>query len=123
MKEMTDGVVAKYEEILKNAKEIAANKKKVIELAPAKTEEDGSTVMETGIPADVISKVTEQISLIPEGFNINPKMVGQLEKRSKMGSGELPMDWGFAEALAFGSIVMDGKRVRLSGQDSGRGTF
>jgi len=40
-----------------------------------------------------------------------------------MGSGELPIDWAFAEAIAFGSLVIEGSRVRLSGQDSGRGTF
>jgi 2-oxoglutarate dehydrogenase E1 component len=50
-------------------------------------------------------------------------MVGQLARRAKMGSGASPIDWAFAEAMAFGSLVLDGKRVRLSGQDSGRGTF
>ena len=68
-------------------------------------------------------KVSEKISLVPENFNINPKMVGQLARRAKMGEGETPMDWGFAEAIAFGSLVLDGIDVRLSGQDSGRGTF
>ena len=50
-------------------------------------------------------------------------MVGQLARRAKMGEGTLPIDWAFAEAVAFGSLVLDGTRVRLSGQDSGRGTF
>jgi 2-oxoglutarate dehydrogenase E1 component len=50
-------------------------------------------------------------------------MVGQLARRAKMGSGALPIDWAFAEALAWGSLVIEGSRVRLSGQDSGRGTF
>src|SRR5260370_22317837 len=40
-----------------------------------------------------------------------------------MGSGQLPIDWAFAEAIAFGSLALEGTRVRLSGQDSGRGTF
>ncbi|MFV0387329.1 MAG: hypothetical protein ACK5NT_01130, partial [Pyrinomonadaceae bacterium] len=68
-------------------------------------------------------RVANAISVIPAGFNINPKMVGQLERRAKMGAGELPMDWGFAESIAYGSVVLDGFDVRLSGQDSGRGTF
>src|SRR6201999_1935938 len=72
---------------------------------------------------DVLQNVSETISLVPEGFHINPKMVGQLARRAKMGTGEVPMDWGFAEAIAFGSLVVEGTRVRLSGQDSGRGTF
>ncbi|MEZ5346219.1 MAG: multifunctional oxoglutarate decarboxylase/oxoglutarate dehydrogenase thiamine pyrophosphate-binding subunit/dihydrolipoyllysine-residue succinyltransferase subunit [Pyrinomonadaceae bacterium] len=121
--EMTDKVVAKYEDILKKAKEIAADKKKVKELAPPIQDEDGSAVLETAISKDVLDGVTEKISIIPDGFNINPKMVGQLGRRSKMGSGETPMDWGFAEAIAFGSLVIEGFDIRLSGQDSGRGTF
>ena len=50
-------------------------------------------------------------------------MVGQLARRAKMGSGEVPMDWAFGEAMAIGSLVLEGFPVRLSGQDSGRGTF
>ncbi len=123
LKEMTDKVIAKYEEILKNAKDIASEKKKVKELAPPVQEEDGSRVLETAIPKDYLQQVTDKISLVPENFHINPKMVGQLERRAKMGSGEVDMDWGFAEAIAFGSLVLDGIDVRLSGQDSGRGTF
>jgi 2-oxoglutarate dehydrogenase E1 component len=63
------------------------------------------------------------MSVVPQGFNLNPKMVGQMSRRAKMGSGEVPVDWAFAEGLAFGSMVMEGTSVRLSGQDSGRGTF
>jgi 2-oxoglutarate dehydrogenase E1 component len=79
--------------------------------------------LETAISKETLQTVAEKISIVPEGFHINPKMVGQLARRSKMGTGEVPMDWGFAEALSFGSLVLDGTRVRLSGQDSGRGTF
>jgi 2-oxoglutarate dehydrogenase E1 component len=60
---------------------------------------------------------------VPEGFNINPKMVSQLARRAKMGDGQMPLDWGFGELMAFGSLGLEGTRVRLSGQDSGRGTF
>ncbi|NNE65193.1 MAG: multifunctional oxoglutarate decarboxylase/oxoglutarate dehydrogenase thiamine pyrophosphate-binding subunit/dihydrolipoyllysine-residue succinyltransferase subunit [Pyrinomonadaceae bacterium] len=123
LKEMTDGVVAKYESILSNAKEIAKERKKVTELSPPVAEEDGSEVFDSSVSAETVREVTEQISVIPEGFNINPKMVSQLEKRAQMGAGDSAMDWGFAEAIAFGSVVLDGIDVRLSGQDSGRGTF
>jgi len=123
LKEMTDRVVAKYEEILENAKQIAAERKKAPELAPPVTEEDGSEIYDSSVAAESLAKVTEMISVVPEDFNINPKMVGQLERRAKMGAGESPLDWGFAEAMAFGTLVLDGKNVRLSGQDSGRGTF
>ncbi|MGH9819148.1 MAG: hypothetical protein ACRD43_03170, partial [Pyrinomonadaceae bacterium] len=86
-------------------------------------EEDGSVVFITGVAADTLRQVSEKISLVPEGFHINPKMVGQLARRAKMGAGEAPMDWAFGEALAVGSLVLEGSPVRLSGQDSGRGTF
>ena len=123
LKQMTDSVVEKYEGILQRAKQIAAEKPKKAALAPAVTEEDGSAVLETGASSEILRQVSEKISLVPEQFNVNPKMVGQLARRAKMGSGETPMDWGFAEAMAIGSLVLEGYPVRLSGQDSGRGTF
>ena len=113
--------VRRYEEALANAK------RKVTEDPAhpyARVEElDGSEVIPTGIPAETIKNIAHKIALVPEGFHVNPKMVGQLARRAKMGDGSLPLDWAFAEAVAFGSLVFDGNRVRLSGQDSGRGTF
>ncbi|HEX8890550.1 MAG TPA: multifunctional oxoglutarate decarboxylase/oxoglutarate dehydrogenase thiamine pyrophosphate-binding subunit/dihydrolipoyllysine-residue succinyltransferase subunit [Pyrinomonadaceae bacterium] len=115
--------VEHYEAALARAKEIVANKPPITELAPPIEEEDGSNVEETGVDRETIRGLARKISIVPEGFNINPKMVGQLARRAKMGEGETLMDWAFAEAMAFGSLVMEGTRVRLSGQDSGRGTF
>ncbi len=123
LKQMTDQVVEKYEGILQRAKQIAVDKPAKAKLAPPIEDEDGSLVLETGISKETLQKVSETITIIPEGFHINPKMVGQLARRAKMGTGETPMDWGFAEAIAFGSLVLEGRRIRLSGQDSGRGTF
>lgn len=120
---MTATVVAKYEGILERAKQIATEKPKRAAVPPAVVEEDGSAVLETGASIEKITIASEKISLVPEGFQINPKMVGQLARRAKMGAGEIPMDWGFAEAMAIGTLVQDGTPVRLSGQDSGRGTF
>ena len=121
--EMTSKVSDKYEGILSRAKQIATEKPKKTELAPATVDEDGSTILETGASKTNLKTASEKISIVPEGFNINPKMVGQLARRAKMGDGETPMDWGFAEAMAIGTLVLDGFPVRLSGQDSGRGTF
>ncbi len=86
-------------------------------------EEDGSAILETGVSANILKQVAEKISLVPEHFHINPKMVGQLARRAKMGDSEVPMDWAFGEAMAMGSLVLEGFPVRFSGQDSGRGTF
>lgn len=123
LEEMTNKVVGKYEEILANAKKIVSEKPHKAELKPDIQDEDGSNVLGTGVSREALNQVSEKISLVPEGFSVNPKMVGQLARRAKMGTGEVPMDWGFGEALAFGSLVVEGKVVRLSGQDSGRGTF
>ncbi|HEY0428516.1 MAG TPA: multifunctional oxoglutarate decarboxylase/oxoglutarate dehydrogenase thiamine pyrophosphate-binding subunit/dihydrolipoyllysine-residue succinyltransferase subunit [Pyrinomonadaceae bacterium] len=123
LKRMTDKTQEKYEGILQRAKQIAHDKPAKANLAPPIENEDGSVVLETAISKETLQTVSEVISLVPEGFNINPKMVGQLARRAKMGTGEVPMDWGFAEAVAFGSLVLEGRRIRLSGQDSGRGTF
>ena len=120
---MTEKVVEKYEGILARAKDIASKKTAKAILPAEAVDEDGSQVLETGVNADKLKQVSEKISLVPEGFNVNPKMVGQLARRAKMGAGEVPMDWAFAEALSIGSLVLEGIPVRFSGQDSGRGTF
>jgi 2-oxoglutarate dehydrogenase E1 component len=114
--------IRRYEDALTRAKQVASKKDPTL-IEPPVEELDGSTVVETPVSAETIKTIAEKIAIVPEGFNINPKMVGQLARRAKMGSGELPIDWAFAEAIAFGSLVIEGSRVRLSGQDSGRGTF
>lgn len=114
--------VRRYEDALARAKEIVSQQNPLQATEPVE-EIDGSEVIDTSIDPDVIKKISNAISVVPDGFNVNPKMVGQLARRAKMGDGAAPLDWAFAEAMAFGSLVIDGTRVRLSGQDSGRGTF
>ncbi len=113
----------RYENALLGAKEIVARKKAVTSLPAPKPEVDGSNVVATGVARDVIKQIAQAMSSLPPGFTINPKMVGQMSRRAKMGEGETPMDWSFAEGLAFGSLLVEGESVRLSGQDCGRGTF
>lgn len=114
--------VRRYEDALARAKEIVSQQNPLQATEPVE-EIDGSEVIDTSIDPNVIKKISNAISVVPDGFNVNPKMVGQLARRAKMGDGAAPLDWAFAEAMAFGSLVIDGTRVRLSGQDSGRGTF
>jgi multifunctional 2-oxoglutarate metabolism enzyme len=113
----------RYENALLGAKEIVARQKAITKLPEPSPEEDGSEIVETGVSRESLSEVSHALSVVPQPFTINPKMVGQMSRRAKMGDGEVPVDWGFAEGLAFGSLVMEGTSVRLSGQDSGRGTF
>jgi 2-oxoglutarate dehydrogenase E1 component len=119
---MIEERIKRYEAALARAKQAVAEKEPPKAATPI-TELDGSEIVETGVPAETIAAIAQKIAVIPHDFNINPKMVGQLARRAKMGEGSLPIDWAFAEAVAFGSTVLDGTRVRLSGQDSGRGTF
>jgi len=78
---------------------------------------------DTAVSRDQVETVGRALTTVPENFTAHPKLKPILAKRQAMTEGREPMDWGFAEMMAFGTIMLDGYRVRLSGQDSGRGTF
>lgn len=77
----------------------------------------------TGAPATLLAGLLEQLAAVPAGFHVLPKTARGLELRRRMARGEAPLDWAAAEALALATLAVGGARVRLSGQDSGRGTF
>ncbi|MFA7096189.1 MAG: 2-oxoglutarate dehydrogenase E1 component [Gammaproteobacteria bacterium] len=77
----------------------------------------------TGISAELIRELDEKLRRLPEGFELHPRVAKIMDDRGKMAAGALPLDWGFAEIMAYASLVYEGYHVRLSGQDSGRGTF
>ncbi|HYH84619.1 MAG TPA: multifunctional oxoglutarate decarboxylase/oxoglutarate dehydrogenase thiamine pyrophosphate-binding subunit/dihydrolipoyllysine-residue succinyltransferase subunit, partial [Pyrinomonadaceae bacterium] len=95
--QMIKDATARYEEIHERAKSIVARKEPKKQLPPPIKEEDGSEVIETPVAAEVIRDIAHKIAVVPEGFHINPKMVSQLARRAKMGEGQTPLDWGFAE--------------------------
>ena len=78
---------------------------------------------QTGIDAERITRLTERITTIPASFTLHPSVMKIMQNRKLMGAGELPMDWGFAENMAYAALVDEGHPIRISGQDSGRGTF
>jgi 2-oxoglutarate dehydrogenase E1 component len=78
---------------------------------------------DTGVPVEQLKKLLERIAHIPDGFHLHKKLQKTIERRQKMAGGEEPLDWSAAEALAFASLAVEGHPVRLSGQDSERGTF
>ncbi len=78
--------------------------------------------LDTSVPLEVVHRIGDAHVELPEGFTVHQRVRPVLEKRLKM-SREGDVDWAFAELLAMGSLVMDGKLVRLSGQDTRRGTF
>ncbi|MBL4909275.1 MAG: 2-oxoglutarate dehydrogenase E1 component [Alteromonadaceae bacterium] len=75
------------------------------------------------IPLEKLKALADKVCHIPEGFPVQGRVQKIYDDRAKMASGEKLLDWGMAENLAYASIVDLGKRVRLTGQDSGRGTF
>src|SRR5579864_3622256 len=79
--------------------------------------------VETGLSKEELAELSNRLTTYPDGFHIHPKVKKLLEQRAEMGAGKRPVDYGMAEALAFGSLVKQGIPVRLSGQDSRRGTF
>jgi 2-oxoglutarate dehydrogenase E1 component len=81
------------------------------------------TPVETGVPYETLRSIGEGLTRVPEHFAVHPKIARQLEARRKEINERQPVDWPLAEALAFGSLLLDGVPVRLSGQDSRRGTF
>jgi 2-oxoglutarate dehydrogenase E1 component len=76
----------------------------------------------TGVPRATIDRIHAAMSTPPEGFALHPKLLKQFEARTKMFE-EGEVDWALAEAMAFGSIVLDGSAIRFAGQDTRRGTF
>ncbi len=79
--------------------------------------------VDTGLTTDVLHQITDDLVKYPEDFHIHPKVQKLLEQRREMGYGKRPLDYGMAEALALGSLAIGGVPIRLSGQDSRRGTF
>ncbi|MGO1054555.1 multifunctional oxoglutarate decarboxylase/oxoglutarate dehydrogenase thiamine pyrophosphate-binding subunit/dihydrolipoyllysine-residue succinyltransferase subunit [Crossiella sp. CA198] len=80
------------------------------------------TKLKTAISLETLTHIADSHINLPEGFSPHPRVKPVLERRAKMAR-EGGIDWAFAELLAFGSLVMEQRRVRLAGQDSRRGTF
>jgi 2-oxoglutarate dehydrogenase E1 component len=81
------------------------------------------TPEDTGVPLDSLAAVNEALLALPDGFTPHAKLWRQLERRGQdFGPGKA-LDWGHAESLAFGSLLLDGIPIRLTGQDAERGTF
>jgi 2-oxoglutarate dehydrogenase E1 component len=78
---------------------------------------------DTAIPTAEWKRLAEKITTIPEGFTVHPLVKKVLDDRAAMGRGDVNVDWGMGEHMAFASLVASGYPVRLSGEDSGRGTF
>ncbi|MDJ0609468.1 MAG: 2-oxoglutarate dehydrogenase E1 component [Kiloniellales bacterium] len=88
-----------------------------------RTRDFGARRGETALPLETLREVGQALVRVPMGFNANRKILRQLEAKRKMIETGEGIDWATAEALAFGSLLVEGHPVRLSGQDCNRGTF
>ncbi|MEZ4272971.1 MAG: 2-oxoglutarate dehydrogenase E1 component [Myxococcota bacterium] len=79
--------------------------------------------VDTGVKGEHLVELMQRLTTLPENFTPHPKIERLIKQQQEMARGERPLDWGAAEALALASLAYDGARVRLSGQDTERGTF
>ena len=77
----------------------------------------------TAIPMQRLQALAHRLTEVPADFVLHPRVLKIIDDRRRMGEGTLPLDWGMAECLGYASLLTDGVPVRLTGQDSGRGTF
>ncbi|MGX5659943.1 2-oxoglutarate dehydrogenase E1 component [Castellaniella ginsengisoli] len=78
---------------------------------------------DTGVPLAELTRIGERLTQVPDGFTVHPLVKKLLGDRLAMARGEHPVDWGMGEHLAFATLVANGYAIRITGQDSGRGTF
>jgi 2-oxoglutarate dehydrogenase E1 component len=78
---------------------------------------------DTAVPLAELKRLAERVTTVPENFKLHPLVERVINDRRAMGRGDSSLDWGMGETLAYASLVASGYAVRLTGQDSGRGTF
>lgn len=129
--EQADGIARERRQHLDDELNVARHKDQWLTPAPPGERwleftggpESQADEVKTGVSREQLSQLLEASARVPEGFTPHPKLAGWLEQRRKMSRTEQPLDWPAAEALAFASLAAQYVRVRLSGQDSERGTF
>lgn len=130
--EETEGLVRNFQEHLDEA--FASTRSDAASAKPAEANVQGLDLPEaqqggdapeqavTAVDASVVARIGQAHEEVPESFTVHPKLRQVLERRTQMSS-RGGIDWAYGELLAFGSLLMQGHRVRLAGQDSRRGTF
>jgi len=121
VKEIQDAATARIVEAHKNVKSGESTKK----LIGASKSSNGidEVPAATGVERPALLRYAEALITAPDGFTINRKLASQFSKRQAAFTGEGEVDWGLAEGLAFASLISEGTPIRLTGQDSERGTF
>ena len=78
---------------------------------------------DTAVPRGELMQVADQLNDVSPSFKLHPRVQRIVDDRRRMAAGELPLDWGFCESLAYGTLLKENFTVRITGQDSRRGTF
>src|SRR4051812_31061338 len=121
-------MIRKYREMLDEGKQTVSpvlsnfKSKFAIDWAPFLNSK-WTDAADTHVPLSELKRLSERVTSVPEGFKVHPTVARVIESRKQMAQGKQPVDWGMAETLAYASLLSNGYDVRLSGQDSGRGTF
>ena len=121
-------MIKKYREMLDEGKQTVSpvlsnfKSKFAIDWAPFLNSK-WTDAADTHVPLSELKRLSERVTSVPEGFKLHPTVARVIESRKQMTQGKQPVDWGMAEMLAYATLLSNGYDVRLSGQDSGRGTF
>jgi 2-oxoglutarate dehydrogenase E1 component len=126
---------AQADKLVENYRDALDKGEDVVELSKTKLKDENhvdwtpylnahlSEIVETSISTDEFAHLSKTITTIPENFKPHNRINKIYQDRVKMMNGELKMDWGFAETMAYASLLTDGYQIRIDGQDSQRGTF
>ncbi len=96
---------------------------RAVDWAPFLKDSRWEQKVQTGLPMAELKHLAGRLTAIPANFKLHPRVEKIIADRRLMSEGKLPLDWGMAENLAYAALLKDGYPVRISGQDSGRGTF
>ncbi|MBT8140885.1 MAG: 2-oxoglutarate dehydrogenase E1 component [Gammaproteobacteria bacterium] len=94
-----------------------------VDWSPYSNEHKWSYKVDTTLSEEKVAEYSKVLTTIPEGFKVHNRVKKIIQAREQMANDEIPMDWGFAENMAYAGILDDDYPIRLTGQDSGRGTF
>ncbi|MFT5398949.1 MAG: 2-oxoglutarate dehydrogenase E1 component [Gammaproteobacteria bacterium] len=123
-----DQMIADYRRALEEGGAVALNVVSGLEPTAARDwagldSGDVNVTPNTGISAEKVQSLGNKMLELPDGFELHPRVRKIMDNRKRMVDGDILIDWGFAENLAYASLLDDGYRIRLTGQDSERGTF
>jgi 2-oxoglutarate dehydrogenase E1 component len=114
---------AAYQRLVEVQQAFKASMGRAPEHEPVVSDRSSGREPETAAPAELLRTLNEQLLTWPEGFTVNPKLLKQLERRRSALAGDGGIDWAHAEGLALATLLVEGIPVRLTGQDTERGTF